>query len=1275
MNLYHNNTPAEKQNPVTFSAQLSPAPEMPAPGLKCTWTPANPGYWTVIPDDAPPAKTALPFEFNATLIASIDPARLTLTRFTAINPTRLSKAFSLKAGKLVKQPGGNLIDGRADRIEVDLAGMTELLATLGPQHALGYGVTQANSARVVTRDQYDRMAAHCETEDADVVARTREHFAWPATPGILMLDYDPPATGPALTRKQLLSALADAAPGLATAAAIWRPSASSCIYTSDGQELRGIAGQRVYIPIQDARDIPRAGQALADRLWLGGHGRIDLSASGAMLERTIIDTAVWQPERLDFAGGAECAPGLQQRLPAPVVTNQDAGYLDTRQTLPDLTGRERAALANLKEAARAALKPQADSAREIWIGERVKAAVKRLPKDQREDAQHRIERAYREAADGGALGPDVIIHINGMGERTVSQILAQPTKYHGKTCRDPLEPDYQGGKMVGWINTRSATPCIRSQAHGGIRYRLIAQVQEPAAPLATKKNINRDLNILASVRPTQATATAVAIAQRYAGDSPRHRTLDGLATSIRHTMTGQPPSVISAAMTAVDRQLAGYQRHALAQATAAIRLSFGTPAADMRELVNTAMNAPRGTILLVKAPQGAGKTQELLKPVAAAMGGTTTVIAVSAKVSLVADLATRLELTDYKAAKTGDLESSTGLAICINSLCNPKFSEILHRQNTVLLIDEIDRVLAELHNPNGTMGKQGRAVFDALTRLMQNARLVIGVDADLNNQTVQTISAMRRPDQNLVIHTVESRWALPAIRFGEDKQIWSEICSAVQNNEKVLITSDSAGTVIRLAKFLKAISKDKKIVEIQSRHGVATTGDPAIVKLLQDINSGIADIDVLVCSPAVESGISITTPHFTRHFALYQGVIAPSQIVQQMRRDRTASTITLGFCGNLIRNDPTDPGAILANLDSAHRQTITSSRAAGDGYEVTALPATDYDRRVTQYLAGEATAKNHAGRNLLLMLEALGYHTERLDCTVPEIATADLARARDLEIAAEQLAIQTAPDITETEREQIKQDYQPTPAESAAACRYDIRQTTGKVDEFVEIEDGDLRAWRNGKLVGEASRFDALAGDPDAAAIDAQDEANEVTLAARSHRQSLVECSRALFEAAGLEPNTGAGTVTNATALAAWTALAGTDNARALERHRVCRFEKKPPAYPVRWLNQALNKFGLDLEAGAQIVRAHMPGKDEVLRPHVCVDAGQARERTYTIRRDPSMDKAGVRMTHPGWNLMQQYHEARMALPRREFQRPVNVDIDIDAVIRNARTRRAQADL
>lgn len=284
------------------------------------------------------------------------------------------------------------------------------------------------------------MAAHCETEDEDVVARTREHFAWPAGPGVLMIDCDSPPTGEPLDPRATAGRPGECVPGIGNSSS--HLAAQRIVVHLHGGRSRtaGIAGQRLYIPVTDARDIPRAGQALADRLWLAGRrSRIDLSGSGAMLERSIIDAGVWQPERLDFAGGAECGPGLDQRLPAPLLINASAEYLDTRQALPDLTGPERARLAELREATRSAVRPLADAARAVWIDERVEHAVNRLPKEQRESAKPRIERAYREAADGGALGPDVIIQIHGMGERSVAQILAKPSQYHGKLCRDPLE--------------------------------------------------------------------------------------------------------------------------------------------------------------------------------------------------------------------------------------------------------------------------------------------------------------------------------------------------------------------------------------------------------------------------------------------------------------------------------------------------------------------------------------------------------------------------------------------------------------------------------------------------------------------------------------------------------------------------------------------------------------------------------------------------------------------------------------------------------------------
>ena len=58
---------------------------------------------------------------------------------------------------------------------------------------------------------------------------------------------------------------------------------------------------------------------------------------------------------------------------------------------------------------------------------------------------------------------------------TVGEILSNPTKYNGKLTKDPLEPDYDGGRTVGRLYLLNGKPNLHSQAHGGKNYKLIDQ--------------------------------------------------------------------------------------------------------------------------------------------------------------------------------------------------------------------------------------------------------------------------------------------------------------------------------------------------------------------------------------------------------------------------------------------------------------------------------------------------------------------------------------------------------------------------------------------------------------------------------------------------------------------------------------------------------------------------------------------------------------------------------------------------------------------------------
>lgn len=395
-----------------------------------------------------------------------------ITLFTAYNPTRLSKHFELKNGELIKESGGMLYEGEAERLTLlSITDFAELLTGLGPNRALTYGVNGHDFARVVTKGN---VQAAEKDSPLPVIARDREHMTWPEGPGIFLGDYDTPDVGESLSPDALLSLLYTVCPDMASAPHLHRPSASSCIVNMDTvEELRGICGQRVYVHVEDASDLPRAGQNLFDRLWLAGKGRIQISASGGMLLRAPIDASVFQPERLDFAGGAECVAPLRQQLPAPKVFNPDAAALDTRAALPDLTKNETTQLLNLQTRAKKACAVQAAAVRKTWLEGRLTELAKRHPKT----SKARLREVLKQAVEGCMLGPEFVLYTPDMQPVTVAEMLADPDRWHRQYLRDPLEVDY--GSSTAWINLEDmGAPFIFSHAHGlNTHYELSALVR------------------------------------------------------------------------------------------------------------------------------------------------------------------------------------------------------------------------------------------------------------------------------------------------------------------------------------------------------------------------------------------------------------------------------------------------------------------------------------------------------------------------------------------------------------------------------------------------------------------------------------------------------------------------------------------------------------------------------------------------------------------------------------------------------------------------------
>ena len=179
-----------------------------------------------------------------------------------------------------------------------------------------------------------------------------------------MVDYDPLDGQPALNRFQFIQAITDVVPELTKSAYVWWCSSSSLLY-HDREQMQGIRGQRLYILVENAQDIERAGAVLFKRLWLAGLGFYAISRAGTALERTIIDASVWQTNRLDFASGAKCIPPLKQRRGEPCT--HDGALLDTTAALPNLTPKEEADYQAVKISALEMVQPDVVKIRNNYV--------------------------------------------------------------------------------------------------------------------------------------------------------------------------------------------------------------------------------------------------------------------------------------------------------------------------------------------------------------------------------------------------------------------------------------------------------------------------------------------------------------------------------------------------------------------------------------------------------------------------------------------------------------------------------------------------------------------------------------------------------------------------------------------------------------------------------------------------------------------------------------------------------------------------------------------
>ena len=379
----------------------------------------------------------------------------------------LSKAFTLEDGKLRKTSAANLYEGTAETRTIDnLHGLATIIDGLTSEEALTFGVCGFDKARVVTQKKSAKQ------EGLDVVCRDRAHFHWPDGRSVLMFDIDRPQDGSApLKAMEFDALLGELQPWWKGVARMYRPSASAFICDASGKDYTGASSLRCYSIVDIAKNAHFVGINVADAFWRAGHGRIEFSASGSMLVRCPVDTTVWQPERLDFAGPVVLGTGLTKRKFPPLFL--EGGDIDSEQVLYDGIGE-----ASFSEWSRGSIdvrrakdahKPEEKRRKAIVIDDRVKADVAKG-----EDAE-KSRRKWEDAVINDELRSSFMLERADGTTVSVNSILDNPLHYDGERFADPHERDYRGDKRIAVVyanDHNTGLPYLYSHAHGGKSYAL-----------------------------------------------------------------------------------------------------------------------------------------------------------------------------------------------------------------------------------------------------------------------------------------------------------------------------------------------------------------------------------------------------------------------------------------------------------------------------------------------------------------------------------------------------------------------------------------------------------------------------------------------------------------------------------------------------------------------------------------------------------------------------------------------------------------------------------
>jgi Domain of unknown function (DUF3854) len=469
----------------------------------------------------------------------------------------------------------------------------------------------------------------------------------------------------------------------------------------------------------------------------------------------------------------------------------------------------------------------------------------------------------------------------------------------------------------------------------------------------------------------------------------------------------------------------------------------------------------------IKSGKGTGKTEFLAKVVKQAILDKQKVLVIGHRVKLVEELCQRFGLKYISEIRDNPTAQVSGYGLCIDSL-HPQ-SQAKFRaedwQDAIVIIDEVEQVL--WHGLNGETCKNNRVgILKSFKSLLQTVLTsggkVLVADADLSDISLDYVTSLAAIE--LETFLISNEWkpsynqACRIYNYSENtpQQLVKDLVKHIKEGGKPFICLSaqkltSKWGTINLESYLRKQFPKKKILRIDSES--LQDSSHAAYQAIGNLNPLLLNYDIVLASPAIETGISIDIQgHFTSVWCLAQGIQTPTSICQFLGRvreniPRYIWSAVYGF--NQIGNGST---SIPKLLTSGHRLTEVNIRLLQQS-DLESLEDLDTGFQAESLLcwAKMAVRVNAYMLNyrdsILGILQGEGHRIkersqgEELETT--NQLTAAIEEIRDHNYRSECEAIATAADINETEYRYLKKQLIKSVNERRILRKYDLQKRYG----------------------------------------------------------------------------------------------------------------------------------------------------------------------------------------------------------------------------------------